>query len=254
MTRAARTNNPILDLNPLSQLAVLVVLAIASLLYGPTYNAVQLVVLMLVAAAAGCLAPFLKMWLKTVFFVSVVVFILQALLLPGDDVIAQVWILEATREGVDNALSLVTRIVGVGTAIILGIQVVDVRRMTRALEQRGVSPTVTYVILSTLSMIPQMGKKMDVIMDAQRSRGVETDSNLWVRAQAFFPTLGPLIINSVVGVEERAITLEARGFSASGRKTSLTHIPDTKGDRLVRAVALLFLAFAIVVRMILWVR
>lgn len=248
------TRNPVLDVNPVSQIAVLAVLAVVSLLFGPEYNAVQLAVVVLVAAVAGKLAPFLRMWVKTILILSVVVFALQSLFLPGETVIAEFSIFRATQEGVDNAISVVTRIVGVGSVLILGITIVAVRRMTRAFEQRGVSSTVTYVVLATLTMIPQLGKKMRVIMDAQRSRGVETDSNLFVRAKAFVPTIGPLILNSIVGVEERAITLEARGFSATVPKTSLVVVPDTRGDRVLRVLAGVGLVIAISVRIFLWTR
>ena len=42
-----------------------------------------------------------------------------------------------------------------------------------------------------------------------------------VRAKAFFPSVGPLILNSLVSAEERAITLEARAFSVPCKKTTL---------------------------------
>lgn len=114
------------------------------------------------------------------------------------------------------------------------------------------SPAATYVLLSTANIIPQMSKKMNAILDAQRSRGIETDSSLLVRAKAFFPSVGPLLLNALVSAEERAITLEARAFSAPCKKTKLREIADTSKDRTLRVVLIGVLILAIGGRIVLW--
>lgn len=94
---------------------------------------------------------------------------------------------------------------------------------------------------------------MNAILDAQRSRGIETDSSLLVRAKAFFPSVGPLLLNALVSAEERAITLEARAFSAPCRKTKLREIADTPKDKILRIVLIGVLILAIGGRIILWI-
>jgi energy-coupling factor transporter transmembrane protein EcfT len=46
--------------------------------------------------------------------------------------------------------------------------------------------------------------------------------------------VGPLVFGSLVEVEERAIAIEARGFTSTHPKTSLYDIPDTNLDRTLR--------------------
>ena len=46
------------------------------------------------------------------------------------------------------------------------------------------SPSATYVLVSTTNIIPQMSKKMNAILEAQKSRGIETDSNIIVKGEA----------------------------------------------------------------------
>jgi energy-coupling factor transport system permease protein len=48
------------------------------------------------------------------------------------------------------------------------------------------------------------------------------------------PLAGPLILGALSDVEERTMALEARAFSAPGRRTTLRPIPDTAGQRAVR--------------------
>lgn len=247
-----RPPNPVLAFNPITVLTLLGVAAFTSFFFGIEVTVVITVLCFLVAAFAGKLGQFTRTWLKTILILSLVIVALQAFLYPGETVVWEWWLLGVTQEGLDRGIGIATRIVGLGSLILLGIALIDVRRLTRALEQRGTSPTASYVILSTMNMIPQMGKRMDTIMDAQRSRGIETDASLWVRAKAFVPTIGPLILTSIVSVEERALTLESRGFSSPNQKTSLVAIPDTSVDKLLRTVAYIGLVVAVAVRIYLW--
>ena len=49
----------------------------------------------------------------------------------------------------------------------------------------GFSPRFGYIVTSVFQIIPQMMGTMNTIMDAQRSRGLETEGNLRTRAKAF---------------------------------------------------------------------
>ena len=62
-------------------------------------------------------------------------------------------------------------------------------------------------------------------MDAQRARGVETEGNLFIRAKAFIPIIIPLVVNAMLEVGERALTLESKAFSVKCKKTIM--IPAT---------------------------
>lgn len=90
-----------------------------------------------------------------------------------------------------------------------------------ALEQAGFSPKLGYVISSVFQIIPQMMGTMNTIMDAQKSRGLETEGNLLVRAKAFIPLISPVVTSSLINTRERAIALEVRGFDSKVPKTFL---------------------------------
>ena len=104
------------------------------------------------------------------------------------------------------------------------------------LTRRGLPPQFSYVLISTLQIIPQMQAKAQTILSAQRSRGLETKSNIFNRIASLFPLAGPLVFGSLVEVEERAIAIEARGFTSTRAKTFLHEIPDTRADRTIRWV------------------
>jgi energy-coupling factor transport system permease protein len=91
-----------------------------------------------------------------------------------------------------------------------------------------------------------MQAKAQTIIAAQRSRGLDTESSILKRIQALVPLVGPLVFGSLVEVEERAIAIEARGFTSPLPKTSLHEIADSKTDKVLRwlLLAVILLTFA----------
>ena len=102
------------------------------------------------------------------------------------------------------------------------------------LTRRGLPGQFAYVIISTLQILPQMQAKAQTIIAAQRSRGLDTQSTFFKRIGSLGPLVGPLVFGSLVEVEERAIAIEARGFTSTHAKTSLYEIPDTNFDKALR--------------------
>ena len=84
--------------------------------------------------------------------------------------------------------------------------------------KRGFSPRFGYIVTSVFQIIPQMMGTMNTIMDAQRSRGLETEGNLRTRGKAFLPLISPVVMSSLINTRERAIALEVRGFGAGKEK------------------------------------
>ena len=97
-----------------------------------------------------------------------------------------------------------------------------------------------------------MGKQAGVILDSQRSRGVETEGNIFVRTRALLPVFVPLVLSSILNTEERAITLETRGFSIGEKRTILHDIKETKNDTIMKIMLAIFIVLCILWR-VLWV-
>lgn len=247
-----RGGNRLRDLNPLTQIAWGLVLAVLGLLFGWVSIAGVLAVSVLLAGFAGRLLAFTGAWARSVLVVCVVITVLQTIFIPGQTTWWSWGPLSLTQEGFERGTFFAGRIMGAGTPLVLLTRLVGLDRLVRALEQRNVSPKVSYVVVATVNLLPAMRARMHVILDAQRARGVETDGNWFLRAKAFFPALGPLLISSIVGIEERAMTLEARAFTASGPRTSLYAVPDGNGDKVLRWSALVVLLVAVTGRVVLW--
>lgn len=188
---------------------------------------------------------------KTLLVLIVMMFVLQAFFYPGETILWRIGIFSIKMEGLEYALSLSSKILVTGGSIILYFMVTSVAHFIYSLEKRGLPPTIAYVFLSTIQLVPQMMKKAQVIMNAQKSRGLETEGSILLRVKSFTPVIGPLILSSIVGTEERAITLEARAFTAPVKKTSLISLEKTTVDIFIKWFVVLYMIGVIVWQIIL---
>ena len=122
------------------------------------------------------------------------------------------------------------------------------------LEKRGFSPRFGYIVTSVFQIIPQMMGTMNTIMDAQRSRGLETEGNLRTRGKAFLPLISPVVMSSLINTRERAIALEVRGFGAGKKKTWLSDRKRHKGDQEITILLGLCILAAIAWRIVVCLR
>jgi energy-coupling factor transport system permease protein len=177
-------------------------------------------------------------------------FVMQALFQPiGETVIFQVWFLHVTRESLSFAFANATRIFAMVSSFTLFLLTTHPSELMGDLTRRGLPSQFAYVITSTIQIIPQMRSKALTIIAAQRSRGLDTEGSFLKRVGALVPLVSPLVLGSLAEVEERAIAIEARGFTSTHKKTSLRDIPDGNFDRALRWTLWLIVLGVLVIRL-----
>jgi energy-coupling factor transport system permease protein len=231
--------SPMHRLNPLTKLTAAFTLIVLAF-FGPGYWLPSLLfaaVLVPLSFWAQIGTEFLRMVVRFLLPVLAFLFIMQMFFYPGGETpIFSIWFLTATVEGVRFAYLLITRILVLISAFILVFLTTQPTTMMNDLAKRGLPGALPYVITSTLQIIPQMRQKANTIIDAQRSRGLETEGGFRHRVGALLPLVGPLVFGSIVDVEERAIAIEARAFTSPNKKTSLFEIPDPRYESIARWV------------------
>lgn len=176
------------------------------------------------------------------------IFLMQAFFQPiGQIVIFKFLFLDVTQESLSFAFRVATRITVMISAFTLLLLTTHPSELMSDLTRRGLPGQFAYVIISTLQILPQVQAKAQTIISAQRSRGLDTQSSFAKRVGSLIPLVGPLVFGSLVEVEERAIAIEARGFTNTHVKTSLHDIPDSSFDKIIRwvLVALVIIALAL---------
>ncbi len=247
-------NNKIVSLYPLTKFYLAIVFVIVSIaMPGIISKIICFLLVNVLAAISGVWPVFIRRVKNSIGVLFIILIVIQTLFSPGNDVIFSFWIFEAKWEGLMFALNLGFILMGVGGSLIWFFAVTKEKDFVLSLEKAGMSPKASYVVLSTLQMVPVLKKKSETIMNAQKARGVETEGNLIVRAKVFVPTIIPLVLSSITGTEERALTLEARGFSSGIRPTHLEDIEKTPADKTATVIITVLFIIAIAGRIALWV-
>jgi energy-coupling factor transport system permease protein len=185
-------------------------------------------------------SEYLNATLRIILPATTFLFVMQALFQPleGKELF-HLWFLHPTLESTLFAFRNAARVFAIASSFTMFLLTTHPRDLMSDLTRRGLPPQIAYVIISTLQILPQMQAKAQTIIAAQRSRGLDTQSSFLRRVGALGPLVGPLVFGSLVEVEERAIAIEARGFTSTHVKTSLYEIPDTRLDITIRWVLIL---------------
>jgi energy-coupling factor transport system permease protein len=238
-------------LNPLTKIALVLSIILVSII-SPGYWTSH-ILLLLVIVPLGFVGKVAKEYftsaIRLIIPAAGFIFLMQAFFQPiGQTIIFKFWFLDITQESLLFAFRISTRITVMISAFTLFLLTTHPSELMTDLTRRGLPPQFAYVIISTLQILPQMQAKAQTIIAAQQSRGLDTESTFLKRAGSVVPLVGPLVFGSLVEVEERAIAIEARGFTSKKVKTSLYEIPDRNSDKIIRWGLIILVLLSIVLK------
>jgi len=247
-----KRDSPIHRLNPMTKVVLalsLVLIAFSSPWYW-TPQAIFLLAIIPLTFIAGVVKEYWSFFLKVILPTVSFLFIMQALFLPGETrVIFEIFGLEITELSAQLALRNATRIAVMISSFTILLLTTHPSELMSDLTRRGLPGQFAYVIIASLQIIPQMQAKAQTIISAQRARGLDTQSSFFRRVGAIVPLVGPLVFGSLVEVEERAIAIEARGFTSTRVKTSLHEIPDPSSERVIRWILIALVLVSIILKL-----
>ncbi len=143
-------------------------------------------------------------------------------------------LLPAGGGGLAGALAALLRLLGATLPPTVLFATTEVDDLLCELEARGLGRRAAFVVGTALAAVPRTQARAVDVVEAQRARGLDTEGSWPRRLRGVLPLVAPLVIGSLVEVEERALALEARAFGAPGRRTLLRRLPDSGGQRLAR--------------------
>lgn len=228
---------PYRGLNPTTKLVIAFAEAIVAFgVRGWTGPVLVLAIVVACAVRAGVARQLGVVLLATIPIV-ISILLINTFLLPGaTDRVLEVGPFAATWSGLTVALQATLRVLAfAGSAALLGLTTTT-PELIADLERRGVGRRFTFVLGAAIGMAPRLLERAREITEAQRSRGMDTQGRIWRRVRGLVPLAGPLILSSITEVEQRTMALEARGFTAPGRRTVLRAYPDSAAQRLLRWV------------------
>jgi len=136
--------------------------------------------------------------------------------------------------GVARALVLGGRITAIVLGFLTALGTTSPHRLVEAMTASGVPFGRTFLLASTLTVLPRMRDRARQILEAQQCRGLRIGGSPLARLRALGPLALPLILGALAEVDEQVLALDARGAGGGARRTALDAPPDSTPQRLLR--------------------
>lgn len=196
---------------------------------------------------------FMVKGLKPILILMLITALFNLFLTPGE-VLVSFWVLEITREGLQNAVFMTIRLI----YLILGTSVMTLtttpNQLTDGLEKSlhfmnklGVPVHIIAMMMSiALRFIPILIEETDKIMKAQMARGADFENgNMIKRVKNMIPLLVPLFVSAFRRADDLAMAMEARCYNGGDGRTKMKPLTYAKRDYIAYAVILIYFAVGI---------
>lgn len=194
------------------------------------------------AATGGVLRSSARTALVVSLPIWALLFVLYGLL--GADPHVAVGPLSLSAPGVARALVLGGRVTAIVLGFLTALATTSPHRLVEAMTARGVPFGRTFLLASTLTVLPRMRERATQILEAQQCRGLRLGGSVPARLRALGPLALPLMLGALAEVDEQVLALDVRGAAAGGHRTPLDPPPDSRPQQALRWGLLLLVAAA----------
>jgi len=225
---------------PTTKLIVALFLSFLSFVIPVTgFGYIIVLVCILLSAFFHVFKSYTMQLIKVLVPIILILFIFQLLIVSGNNVLFNVWVIEVTEEAVLAGINYTSIIAAIAASIMLFFNITSTNHMIKNLENSGLPKNAIFVISSTLQFLPQAKEQSDTIIEAQESRGIEVTGSIFKKFKSFIPMIIPLALSTIASNEERILTLESRGFSSASKTTKLYTLEKKKHDYIIQYTILI---------------
>lgn len=124
-----------------------------------------------------------------------------------------------SSDGLIYALLIWFRFVCAGSFALLFLKTTKISELTSGLEQAKMPRFLSYIILNTINLLPDLQQRIIRIQESQQARGMKLKGSLKTRTKALLSLITPLIYGELEQLDERALALEIKGFRRKEKPT-----------------------------------
>lgn len=147
---------------------------------------------------------------------------------------APFWFFLYLLHGWNGLLSTGLRLSTMIASFVWLVAILPPARLVEAMVAAGWPVSAAFLFSATLQAVPALRDRAQLLVDAQRCRGLRTRGGPLVRFAALRALALPLVLSALHDVDERALALETRGLTSGARRTPLAPPPDHWSERLLR--------------------
>jgi energy-coupling factor transport system permease protein len=128
-------------------------------------------------------------------------------------------------DGMLHGLSLAGRLLALESVALAIFMTTHPSDLFAALARLHVPYVANLMVATTLQLIPILQREFEIVLSAQRARGMRATG-----FRAVLPTFVPVFAGAFERVQRLTIGLESRGFGAAGERTSYRRVRFGRGD------------------------
>ena len=234
-------------LNPVTKIAVAFFLSLSCFLADSHLFVIGVIIINLLIAASSSVFKRTLGILKTLFKLSIVLFLLQIIFIREGNVLIELPLgILITDAGLSFSLLLVLRLIAATMPLAIMISITKMNDLSNALVYNlNIPYKYAFALTTSIRFIPVFMDEMKDIIEAQTARGIEFDTrNILKKIKLILPLCIPLLVSSVKKIESGAISARLRGFNRRERNSQYNIYPFTKLDAcsLCLLVSIVFLS------------
>ena len=213
-------------LDPRLKLFFLIAITTASLIITAPFALLPLLFVAMLIILAGGVKPG-AVWskLRGLFGLIVVIFLLQCIFdRRGDPFLVISGSTLVTDSGFDAAVLVCLRLlIIILSALIVAIG--ETRDYLLAMTQCKVPYEIAFMVLAALRFLPMLREEAQDVLNAAQMRGLRLKkTGLRAQAGAYISIVIPVVAGAIKRAEQLSIAMEARGFRAFPKRTSMRRL------------------------------
>ena len=239
-------DSPVHRLDPRTKLFLMFMSFVAAVLFSAPGPLLLLFGLLLVYGAAGrALANLRRVW-GLLLSIAAVSILSWSVFAGGTTPLVWRVTVESLTYGVGAAL----KIVGMIMAGLVFLSTTKTEEIVLGLIRLRVPFQAAFAFSLAIRMVPTIIGTAVTVTEAQRSRGLDTESGGPLqRLKTYIPLLVPIFLHTLRNTDQLAKALESRGFGARHERTSLLTIGFAARDVVALTIGTLFLGMFIAIRL-----
>jgi len=160
---------------------------------------------------------------------------------------AQIGPLTIYTEGISHGLSLMSRVLAMEVVALTVLLTTHPSDLFSAFARLRVPYVLNFMVSMTLQLIPVLQREVQVVLSAQRSRGMKSTG-----FGSIVPSFVPVFAGAFERVQQLSISLESRAFGSTGAKTSYRQISFGPVDRMIAIAGVIVGIIGTVVGLLFW--
>ena len=156
-----------------------------------------------------------------------------------------------TLDGVLFGLAMGLRVALMVIAAGVWMMSTSPQKMALGLLKMGMPYKAGLALSTTIRFVPLINAERTTIMEAQRARGLRMErGNPLTKAKKSVAVIGPMFLRALDLAQALAIAMDARGFAARDKRSSIIHIEMSQVDKIIIAACGVAIIAGLVMRIL----